>query len=139
MSLPFSIFSLIFVLTLTGCSQALYLSKLGWHQGFILHQSIPVEEILKAEGTDPRVKEKIRFIQEVKHYGEDRLVLRKTESYSKFFEVKDSILYVVTECERDRLELHSWDFPIVGRVTYKGFFHQGRGPKRKEASQREKL
>lgn len=90
MRIAFSIFSLIFILTLTSCSQALYLSKLGWHQDFIPHQSIPVEEMLKAEGTDPKVKEKIRFIQEVKHCGEDRLGLRKTQSYSRFFEVKDS-------------------------------------------------
>jgi len=28
----------------------------------------------------------------------------------------------VTACEKDRLRLRTWEFPLVGEVTYKGFF-----------------
>jgi hypothetical protein len=80
-----------------------------------------IEEILKDENTSVLWKEKIGFIQEVKGYGEERLGLRKTKSYSKFFEVKGSILYVVTAAEKDRLQLYTWKFPIIGKVTYKVF------------------
>ena len=127
----------IFLLSLTGCGNILYLGKLGWHQSFITFHSVPVQEILQDERTEGEMKERIRFVQEVKRYGEERLGLERTKSYSKFFEVKGPVLYVVTASEKDRLQLHSWKFPIVGKVTYKGFFTQ-EGALREERSLREK-
>jgi predicted aminopeptidase len=73
---------------------------------------------------NPQVKEKIRFVQEVKSFGEERLHLKKTKSYSKFFDIEGPILYVVTASEKDCLKLHIWNFPITGRVTYKSFFNR---------------
>jgi predicted aminopeptidase len=70
-------------LSFTGCGNLLYLSKLGWHQSLITFHSVPIEEILEKDGIDQEAKEKIRFIQEVKRYGEEKLGLRRTESYSK--------------------------------------------------------
>jgi predicted aminopeptidase len=116
-------FSLIFILIpLTGCGNIPYISKMGWHQGFISFHSVPVQEVLKDQRVDEGAKEKIRFIQEVKRFGEERLGLEGTKSYSTFFEVEDPILYMVTASEKDRLQLYTWKFPIIGKVTYKGFF-----------------
>ena len=119
----FLLFVLLFI-PLTGCSNLVYLSRLGWHQAHIAFQSIPIQEILKDEQADPEAQAKIRLIQEVKRYGEEKLGLKRTKSYSRFYEVKGPILYVVTVSEKDRVKLHSWFFPIVGKVTYKGFFTQ---------------
>jgi predicted aminopeptidase len=118
---PF-LFLILILIPLTGCGNILYISKLGWHQTFITFHSVPVQEILEDERVDNGTKEKIHLIQEVKRFGEKRLGLRGTKGYSKFFEVKDSILYVITACEKDRLQLYTWKFPITGRVTYKSFF-----------------
>jgi predicted aminopeptidase len=107
---------------LSGCGQVVYLSKLGWHQGAIAYQSIPIEEILKDDQVSSEIKEKIRFIQDVKRYGEETLGLKKTKNYSRFYETHGPILYIVTACEKDRLRLRTWEFPLVGGVTYKGFF-----------------
>jgi predicted aminopeptidase len=89
-----------------------------------MFHSVPVEEILKDEAASSRWKEKISFIQEVKDYGEKKLGLKRTKNYSKFFEAKGPILYVMTACEKDRLRPYTWNFPITGRVTYKGFFNK---------------
>jgi predicted aminopeptidase len=110
------------LITLTGCANVLYLSKLGWHQSYVTFHSIPVQEVLEDQRTDEDTKGKIRFIQEVKRYGEEQLNLKRTKSYLRFFEAKGPILYVVTASEKDRLQLYHWNFPIVGKVTYKGFF-----------------
>jgi predicted aminopeptidase len=109
-------------ISLTGCGNLFYLSKLGWHQSFITFHSVPVQEVLEQEGVEDEAKEKIRFVQEVKRYGEEKLGLAKTKSYSKYFEVNGPILHVITACEKDRLQLYHWDFPITGKVTYKSFF-----------------
>ena len=107
---------------LTGCSDVLYLSKLGWHQAHISFYSVPVQEVLNDGRMDREAQEKVRFIQEVKIYGEERLGLKGIKSYSKFYETRGPILYVVTASEKDHLRLKNWSFPIVGKVTYKGFF-----------------
>jgi predicted aminopeptidase len=112
---------LLFTL-LTGCGNLSYLSKLGWHQSSILFHSIPVQGIIEDEGVDPGIKEKIHFIQEVKRYGEEKLGLTRTKSYSKYVEVKGPVLYVITASDKDRLQPYHWSFPITGKVTYKSFF-----------------
>ncbi len=89
------------VLSLTGCGNLLYFSDLGWHQSSITFHSAPVEEVLGNQGVSRESKEKIRFIQDVKRYGEERLGLKRTKSYSKYFEVKDAVLHVITASERD--------------------------------------
>jgi predicted aminopeptidase len=114
---------LIFVsISLTGCGNLLYLSKLGWHQSLITYHSVPVQEVLENEWIAHEAKEKIRLIQELKRYGEEKLGLKETKSYSKYFEVKGPILHVLTASEKDRLQLYHWNFPITGKVTYKSFF-----------------
>jgi predicted aminopeptidase len=117
---PFLFFALL--ISLTGCGNLLYLSKLGWHQSYVTFRSLPVQEVLEDKGVGDEAKERIRFIQEVKRYGEETLGLRKTNSYSRFFEIKGPVLYVITASEKDRLQLYHWNFPIIGRVTYKSFF-----------------
>ena len=77
---------------------------------------------MKDERLNGDAKEKIRFIQEVKRFGEEKLDLRRTGSYLKYFEAKDPILHVISASEKDCLQLYHWDFPITGRVTYKSFF-----------------
>jgi predicted aminopeptidase len=109
-------------LPLTGCGNLLYLSKLGWHQSSIAFHGVPVQEVLDNKELGHEAKEKIHFIQEVKRYGEEKLGLTKTRSYSKYFEVKGPVLHVITASEKDGLQLYRWDFPITGKVTYKSFF-----------------
>jgi len=115
--------SLVFLLfTLPGCGNVLYVSNMGWHQFSIAVKSISVEEVLQDEGVNAETKEKIRFIQEVKRFGERQLRLARTKNYSTFFETQGPILHVVVAAEKDRLKLHGWTFPIIGKVTYKSFF-----------------
>ena len=110
------------LIILNGCGNVLYLSKLGWRQSFVTFRSVSVQEVLEDQRVDDLTKEKIRFIQEVKRYGEERLGLKRTKSYSRFFEAEGPVLNMVTACEKDRLHLYHWNFPVVGRVTYKSFF-----------------
>jgi len=107
-----------------GCGSTLYLMKLGWHQASVAYHSVAVQEVLESPSVDSAVKEKIRFIQGVKRYGEEGLGLKRTKNYTTYFEAEGPILQVITACEKDRLKLRTWGFPLVGEVAYKGFFTQ---------------
>ncbi|HXX35175.1 MAG TPA: aminopeptidase, partial [Thermodesulfobacteriota bacterium] len=107
--------TLVFLsLSLSGCGNLLYLSKLGWHQSLISFHSVPVEEVLENEGVDRQTKEKILLVQEVKRYGEERLGLTRTKNYSTYVEVGSPVLYVITASEKDSLQPCHWSFPIIG-------------------------
>ncbi len=121
-TIPVSFSLILALLLLTGCGNLLYISRLGWHQAHVSFHSIPIEEVLNDEQVAPEIQDKIRFIQQVKRYGEEKVGLNKTGSYSRFYEVKGPILYVVTASEKDRLKPCDWTYPIIGKVTYKGFF-----------------
>lgn len=116
------LFLLLVWFFLSGCATLSYLTQLGWHQGLILHGSIPIEEMLEDEQKNEEIREKIQFIQEVKRYGEEKLGLKKTGSYKRFYETKGHPLYIITASPKDHLSPYYWQFPIVGRVTYKSFF-----------------
>jgi predicted aminopeptidase len=130
-TLSLFLFFIFVSLSQWGCGNLLYLSKLGWHQSSMAFHSVPVQEVLENEGVEAEAKEKIRFVQEVKRYGEEKLGLMKTKSYSKYFEIKGPVLHIITAAEKDCFRLYHWDFPITGKVTYKSFFT-------KEAVQKEK-
>ena len=133
------LFSVPLFFALAGCSSFLYLSNLGWHQGQIAYYSSPIEEVLARGEVDEQVKDKIRLIQAVKQYGEEHLGLRPTKSYTTYYELKGPILNVVTACEKDRLELRTWRFPVVGEVTYKGFFTEEGAERERERLEEEGL
>ncbi len=116
------LFLIFLLISQTGCGNLFYLSKLGWHQSSITFHSVPVQEVLENENVGDKAKEKIHFIQEVKRYGEKKLGLTMTKSYSKYVEIEGPVLHVITASEKDRLQLYHWDFPIAGKVTYKSFF-----------------
>jgi len=109
-------------LSLLGCSNLYYITNLAWHQGYITFHSVPVQEVLNDPKQDPDIAKKIRFIQEVKQYGEEQIDLRKTSCYTTFYEDQGPILYVVTGSQKDRLQAYHWNFPVIGAVAYKGFF-----------------
>jgi len=118
---PFLVLSFLMLL-MTGCGDFFYFSRMGWYQGSVHFHSVSVKDLLEDPGTDAQAKEKIRFIQEVKRYGEKRLGLTATSNYTTFVEVKGPILYVVSASEKDRLKPYSWSFPVIGQVAYKSFF-----------------
>ncbi len=103
---------------LGGC----YLVRQGAGQIDILLTRQSVGDYLEGDAS-PADKEKIRFIQDVKQFGEREAGLDPTDNYSTFYDTEGKpVSWVVTACRKDRFESYTWWFPIVGTVPYKGFF-----------------
>ena len=114
----------IFLLVLfSGCSTAAYVTRLGFGQAKVLLYSRSNEEVFKDPSISQETKDRIKFVLEVKQYAEERIGLEKTGNYSRYFKVdKQGLLYVISACPKDSLNPYQWTFPIVGRMSYKGFF-----------------
>ena len=91
----------------------------------IVWEARPVEEVMADAATPDSVREALRFIGRVRRFAVERLGLLETENYRTYYDQQGrEIMWVVTACEPYRLQEHTWDFPIVGQVPYKGFLRE---------------
>jgi predicted aminopeptidase len=128
---------ILFLIVLSGCSTAAYVTRMGFGQAKVLLFSRSNEKVLRDPSINQETKDRIQFVLEVKDYAEGRIGLKKTENYSSYFEVDgQGLLYVISACPKDSLDPYQWTFPIVGRMSYKGFFRLKGAQKEREQLER---
>lgn len=67
----------------------------------------------------------LRLVAEVKRYAEDSLGFTKTNNYQAIYDQHGKpILWAVTLSESRSLKPYYWRFPLIGSVSYKGFFEK---------------
>jgi predicted aminopeptidase len=99
-----------------------YLTRAGIEETRILQARRPIEELVNDPGTDSSVKGPLRLVLESRDYAA-RLGLQAKETYTTYADVgRDTLLLVLQASPRDCLCAHTWKYPIVGRIPYKGFF-----------------
>jgi predicted aminopeptidase len=95
----------------------------GYGQAKILWNAEPVEKVLADPTFPDSLKQKLRLIAEIKRYAVDSLGINPSDNYTTFFNQQGKpLLWIVTACERYELKAKEWEFPVVGKVSYKGFF-----------------
>jgi predicted aminopeptidase len=106
----------------TSCSPA-YVLRAGYEEAKILWRREPIEQMVKRPDLDKATRAKLETVLAVRTFARDALHLKVDGSYASVARVDtDQLVHVVSAAYRDRLELYTWWFPIVGRVPYKGFF-----------------
>lgn len=62
-------------------------------------------------------------MQAARSFAHDSLALSTGQSFTTFSRLdRDTLVLVLSGAYRDRLKPHTWWFPVVGRVPYKGYF-----------------
>ena len=117
-----SIFSLLCILFLSGCSQFHYLLQASGGQLALLNHARPIKDVLKDEKTPPRIKVLLSEIEPIKRYGEKN-GLKATSNYKDFVKLdRSAAVWVVSACEVLKFKSKEWSFPIVGSFPYLGWF-----------------
>ncbi len=99
-----------------------YLTRAGAEEARILERSRPLEEVIADPGTDPATRGLLRLVTEVRDFA-DSLGFAAGETYTTYTDVgRDTLLLVVSASPKSCICPHTWKYPIVGRVPYKGFF-----------------
>jgi len=89
----------------------------------IIFNTRPVSEILNESSFPDSLKRKILLINDVKSFATENLGLNGRKNYITYYDQQGrELMWVVTACRPFALEAYSWDFPIIGSFTYKGFF-----------------
>lgn len=114
-------FSLL-TLCLTSCSPT-YVLRAGYEEAKILWNRRPITEVLSRPDIDTATREKLELVLRVRRFVEQELDFKVGGSYNTITELaKPPVVYVVTAAPRTKLEPYTWWFPILGQVSYKGYF-----------------
>ncbi|MGZ4097825.1 MAG: aminopeptidase [Bacteroidia bacterium] len=111
----------IFIFSAINYQTSVYLFYQAKGQLHILWNTKELSEF-KQESNDS-IKEKLDLIEEIKRYSIDSLGYRPTKNFTMVYDQKNApALWVLTVSEPYTLRAYEWRFPLIGKVSYKGFF-----------------
>jgi predicted aminopeptidase len=101
-----------------------YVIRAGIEEAKILSRKQPLDAVIADPATSPETRRKLELVRTAAMYADRELDLNVGDSYSAFSQVdRDTLLLVVSASRKDAFRAHTWWFPIVGRVPYKGYFN----------------
>ncbi len=99
-----------------------YLTRAGIEETRILQARQPIAKLAADPRADPALREALGLVVASRDYAA-RLGLEAKETYTTYADVgRDTLLLVLQAAPRDCICPHTWKYPIVGRIPYKGFF-----------------
>lgn len=100
-----------------------YLARGAWEEVSILWHRQPIEKLVRDSTIDAGTRAKLRLVLDAREFAVKSLNLRAKKSFTTYTKLdSDTLTLVLTVAHRDTLAIHTWWWPIVGRVPYMGFF-----------------
>ena len=123
----------------SGC----YTLKQGTTMLGYLGRAVPLETLLDANFNDADAQENRRFVElvgEIRRFAAEELGLNMSRNYTRYVSLDRSYLAaVVSASAADSFARHYWNYPVVGRLPYKGFFNPADAHREREKLEREDL
>ena len=116
---------LLFCGFLSACDEEefSYLMQQAPGQVALLFNRVPFERMLKDPDLDPQIRAKLEFVLDVKTYGVEKIGLMRNKNYEIYREIdREAVVWNLTAAEPLAMTPLTWDFPVVGKVPYLGFF-----------------
>ncbi len=106
---------------LSACSP-FYVVRAAYEQGRILAGRRAIEDVINDQDTSEVDRQKLKLVLAARAYASE-IGLTPGNSFTSYSDVgKEALAWVVVGARKDSFALHTWWFPIVGTVPYKGFF-----------------
>lgn len=121
------VFGYIFYAAVLFCAinykTAIYLIYQIEGQLFVLRNTQTVENYRALIKLSTLEKNNLLLVEKIKSFSVDSLGYQPTNNFTQIYNQKSSpVLWVITASEPFVLKAYEWKFPIVGKVSYKGFF-----------------
>jgi predicted aminopeptidase len=114
---------------LGGCApsykkgEGTWLFKQAVGQVEVLVAARPISRVLRDPRTDEKLRRRLSLLQAVRTFARDRLGLDVGPQYrSVTFLDGPAVVYVVSAAPRDSLDPHTWTYPLLGALPYRGYF-----------------
>jgi predicted aminopeptidase len=99
-----------------------YVTRAGFEETRILRSRQPISRLVRQPGLDPALRGSLTLVLQTRDYAAS-LGLRALQTYTTYADVgRDTLLLVLQAAPKDCICPHTWKYPIVGRIPYKGFF-----------------
>ncbi len=99
-----------------------YLTRAGFEETRILRSRQPIGRMVRDSSVDPAVRRSLSLVLQSRNYAA-LLGMEAKETYTTYADVgRDTLLLVLQAAPKDCICPHTWKYPIVGRIPYKGFF-----------------
>lgn len=100
-----------------------YLIKQGVGQFTVLFKAQPISSFARSTSLDANSQKNLALIPLLKQFTVDSLGYKPTKNFNTIYDQHQKpILWVITASDKYELKPYEWDFPMIGRVSYKGFF-----------------
>jgi predicted aminopeptidase len=101
----------------------IYLFYQAEGQWQVLKNTSDFEDFLLKHKLSASQQDNFALIEKVKNYSVDSLDYEPTTNFTRIFDQEgQTTLWVVTACEPYSFDAYYWNFPLIGKVSYKGFF-----------------
>jgi predicted aminopeptidase len=99
-----------------------YLTRAGIEETRILQARQPIAKLATDPRSDPALRDALHLVLASRDYAAS-MGLEAKETYTTYADVgRDTLLLVLQAAPRNCICPHTWKYPIVGRIPYKGFF-----------------
>jgi predicted aminopeptidase len=100
-----------------------WFARQGVGQAQLLLAARPVGPIVADDTVDPEVRRRLAIAVAARDFAKDRLGLHVTGQYRQaVFLDGPAVVYVVSAAPVDGLAPHTWRYPVVGALPYRGHF-----------------
>lgn len=109
---------------LGGCG-TLYVAQAARGQVQILNAREPIARVLADPDTDARLRERLQEVRLAREFAWRELGLPNNKSYTSYAELdREYVTWTVVATPEFSVEPREWCFPIVGCVSYRGYFSE---------------
>ncbi len=123
-----SIFLLLLVVgiaSLNGCSDNAYLWQSVKGHWSLMSRAQPIVDILAQENAPQDVRKQLATVVRLREFAVDTLHLPDSGSYRKYADLeRPYAVWNLVVAPELSLELNQWCFPVVGCVTYRGYYNE---------------
>lgn len=99
-----------------------YITQAAAGQEKLNGRGIDIKEVVENGYLDKRTRGLLAAVPAIKAFGETH-GLRATTNYERYLWIgRPAVMWVVSACDPLRFRPRTWSFPVVGSITYTGWF-----------------
>jgi predicted aminopeptidase len=113
----------IATLGLAGCANVGYYWQSVTGHVAVMNAAKPVQDWLDDAATPDNTKRRLELSQRIRNFASSELLLPDNASYRRYADLKRrAAVWNVVAAPEFSLTLHTWCFPVVGCVGYRGYY-----------------
>ena len=113
----------ILALVSVGYEQSAYYYQAAVGQLGLMLKRQAIDEITNNPEIDPSLVDRLQLVQQIRLFANNELKLPVAESYGSYVDLhRDFVVWNVFAAPELSMESYLWCFPVVGCVSYRGYF-----------------